>query len=91
MYKRQRLDRREGGFSLGRLELPVTLAALVWVLLVLVVLVTPPTALIPVIIVFGLLCVGGLYFARLMTTRREILYREPDAGDDQVAIEDPSI
>ena len=88
---RKRLDRREGGFSLGRFELPVTLAALIWVLLVLVVLVTPPTALIPVIIVLGLLCVGGLYFARLMIAHREILYREPDAGDDQVAIDDPSI
>ena len=38
---RRRLERKEGGFNLGRLELPIAIAALVWLLFVLFVLVTP--------------------------------------------------
>ncbi len=44
---RKRLDRREGAFDLGRFELPVAIAALVWMGVVLFVLVTPSEALVP--------------------------------------------
>jgi amino acid transporter len=44
---RRRLDRKEGGFDLGRFELPVAIGALVWCLLALFVLVAPAEALIP--------------------------------------------
>ena len=41
---RKRLERKEGGFSLGRFELPVAIAALIWVAIALFVLVSPPGA-----------------------------------------------
>ncbi|MFD9373127.1 APC family permease [Streptomyces sp. NPDC060020] len=58
---RGRLGRRPGAFDLGRLELPVAICALVWTLLALFVLVTPREALVPVVIVAGLLLLGGLF------------------------------
>ena len=38
---RKRLERKEGGFSLGRFELPVAVAALIWVAFALFALVSP--------------------------------------------------
>lgn len=86
---RGRLERREGGFSLGRAELPVSIAALIWVVLALVVLVTPAEAKVPVLIVGGLLILGALYFAKLMVFDRAVLQEEPDAGDSMLAIDEP--
>ena len=74
---RKRLERKKGAFDLGRLELPVAIAALVWSVFALFVLVTPETALVPVIIVVGLLVVGGLFFLWLLIFRREVLETEP--------------
>jgi amino acid transporter len=74
---RRRLDRKEGGFDLGRYELPVAIAALVWCLFALFVLVAPAEALIPVLIVVGLLLVGGVYFAYLLVRHPEVLETEP--------------
>ena len=79
---RARLDRKEGGFDLGRFELPVAIGALVWCLFALFVLVTPAEALIPVLIVVGLLLAGGVYFAYLWVRNREVLETEP--GDIKV-------
>lgn len=77
---RTKLERKEGGFNLGRFELPVTIAALAWVGLALFVLITPPGSLIPALVVFGLILSGGIYFAWLMILRREVLEAEPDGG-----------
>ena len=74
---RKRLERKKGAFDLGRLELPVAIAALVWSVFAVFVLVTPETALVPVIIVVGLLVVGGLFFLWLLIFRREVLETEP--------------
>jgi amino acid transporter len=79
---RGRLDRKEGGFDLGRFELPVAIAALIWCLFALFVLVTPAEALIPVLIVVGLLVIGGGYFAYLWVHNREVLETQP--GDVKV-------
>jgi amino acid transporter len=79
---RGRLDRKEGGFDLGRYELPVAIGALAWCLFALFVLVTPAEALIPVLIVVGLLIAGGVYFAYLWVYNREVLETEP--GDIKV-------
>jgi xanthosine utilization system XapX-like protein len=79
---RKRLDRKEGGFDLGRFELPVAIGALVWCLFALFVLVAPAAALIPVLIVVGLLLIGGVYFAYLWVWNREVLETEP--GDIKV-------
>jgi amino acid transporter len=74
---RKRLDYREGGFSLGRFELPVAISALVWIVVVVFVLVAPAEAVVPCVIVVGLVLVGGLYFACLLRFNREVLETEP--------------
>jgi amino acid transporter len=79
---RRRLDRKEGAFDLGRFELPVAVGALVWSAIALFVLVSPAEALVPVLIVVGLLLVGGVYFAYLWVRNREVLETEP--GDLKV-------
>jgi amino acid transporter len=74
---RKRLERKEGGFSLGRFELPVAIAALVWVAFALFVLVTPGGAFVPDLIVIGLILAGGVYFAKMLIFNREVLDTEP--------------
>src|SRR3954466_749785 len=77
---RKRLEHKEGGFSLGRFELPVAIAALVWEAFVLFVLVTPGDATVPTLIVVGLIVAGGVYFAKMLIFNREVLDIEP--GED---------
>ncbi|MER6254491.1 APC family permease [Streptomyces sp. NPDC001584] len=77
---RRRLGRRQGAFDLGRLELPVALCALAWTLLALFFLVTPREALVPVVVVAGLLVLGGLFFLGTLVFDREALDTEP--GED---------
>ncbi|MCP2289646.1 APC family permease [Nocardia amikacinitolerans] len=79
---RKRLDRRKGAFDLGRFELPVAIAALLWSAVALFVLVTPEDAVVPVLIVAGLLVTGGLFFLALLIFDREALETEP--GDVSV-------
>ncbi|MGW2921469.1 amino acid permease [Streptomyces angustmyceticus] len=74
---RRRLARRKGAFDLGRFELPVAVCALVWSVLSLFVLVAPPEALVPVLIVVGLLLAGGVFFLCLLRFDREALETEP--------------
>ncbi len=73
---RTRLERKEGGFSLGRFELPLAYTALVWVGFSIFALVSPSEARIPGLIVLGLIAVGGLYFVSLLLTNREALDSE---------------
>ena len=70
---RKRLERKVGGFSLGRFELPVAIAALIWVIAALFVLVTPEDAFVPALVVLGLILVGGIYFAKMMIFNRAVL------------------
>jgi hypothetical protein len=76
---RKRLERKEGGFSLGRFEVPVAVAALIWVAFALFVLVTPESAFIPTVLVLGLILVGGAYFAYLLMFNRRVLDSEQSA------------
>lgn len=78
---RRRLGRRKGAFDLGRLELPVAVAALVWTIVALVVLVTPDEALVPLVIVVGLLVVDGLFFLGMLISDRRCLEAEPGDVD----------
>ena len=78
---RKRLGRREGAFSLGRFEVPVAVAALVWVAFGLFALVSPPDALVPDLIVVGLIAAGGVYLAKMLVFDRAVLDTEP--GDDE--------
>lgn len=73
---RKRLEHKEGGFSLGRFELPVAVAAMIWVAFVLFVLVTPEAAFVPFLIVLGLILAGGVYFATMLVFHREVLDAE---------------
>jgi len=77
---RKRLGRQEGAFSLGRFELPVAVVALIWVAFAVLALVSPPDALVPDLIVLGLMLAGVLYFAKLMFFNRDVLDHEP--GED---------
>ncbi len=79
---RKRLARREGAFNLGRFELPVAISALLWVVCALIVLAVPGEALVPDLIVVGLVVAGGLFLLGLLTFRREALESEP--GDVSV-------
>jgi amino acid transporter len=74
---RKRLDRREGAFDLGLFELPVAIVALLWLVVAVIVLVTPGAALVAVLIVIGLLLMGGLYFVGMLMFDRKSLWTEP--------------
>jgi amino acid transporter len=79
---RKRLDRKKDAFDLGRLELPVAIIALLWLIVALFVLVAPKEAFVPVLIVVGLLLVGGFYFLGMLMFDRKSLWTEP--GDASV-------
>ncbi|MEV6019818.1 APC family permease [Streptomyces sp. NPDC051997] len=74
---RPRLGRNKGGFDLGRFELPVAICALVWTVASLVMLVSPSEALVPSLIVVGLIVAGGLFFVGLLLFNRQALETEP--------------
>ena len=74
---RKQLGRKEGAFNLGRLELPVAIGALVWVVCALFVLTVPGESLIPDLIVVGLVAAGGLFFLSLLIFHPETLKAEP--------------
>lgn len=80
---RKKLGRRDGAFSLGRFELPVAIVALIWVGFAVLCLVSPPDALVPDLIVLGLMLAGVLYFGKLMIFNRDVLDHEP--GEDSPA------
>jgi amino acid transporter len=86
---RKRLEVKEGGFSLGRFEMPVAIAALLWVVAALVFLVTPGDAAIPALVVLGLILAGGVYFAYMLIFHREVLDTEP--GDDDTVAATPAV
>ncbi|MCV7230478.1 APC family permease [Mycolicibacterium komossense] len=77
---RKGLGERENAFSLGRLEMPVAIGALVWSVVVVVVLVSPADASTSVLLFIALLAVGGLYFSALLIFNREVLETEPGAA-----------
>jgi len=74
---RKRLDHKERGFSLGRFETPVAIAALIWSVCALVFILAPASSFAPIVMVGGLLVVGGLYFAYMLIFKREVLDDEP--------------
>lgn len=78
---RKRLGRKEGAFGLGRFEVPVAIAALVWVVFSLVALMSPSDSLVPDLIVLGVVSAGGLYFAKMLIFNREVLETEPGDPD----------
>ncbi|MUL47266.1 amino acid permease [Mycobacterium sp. CBMA293] len=80
---RKRLERKQGGFSLGRFEAPIAGVALAWVAVAVFVLVTPGSARVPSLIVLGLIAAGVGYFVKMLVFDREVLDTEP--GIDEFA------
>ena len=78
---RKRLGHQEDAFDLGRFEMPVAIAALVWSVVVVFILVSPREALPSVLIAIGILFIGGVYFAYLFIANREVLETEPGEMD----------
>jgi hypothetical protein len=78
---RKKLDHREGAFSLGRFEMPVATAALVWVAFSFLWVIVTSQTLLPMLIAGGLILAGCLYFAYLMKFRRDVLDYEPGKAD----------
>jgi amino acid transporter len=74
---RKHLDSKEGAFSLGRFEVPVAIAALIWIAFGVISLVSPPAAFVPDLVVLGLILAGGLYFTKMMVFNRDVLETEP--------------
>ncbi len=74
---RNRLGRKAGAFSLGRFELPVAITAVIWVAFAVLALVSPSDALVPDLIVLGLILTGALYFAKMLVFNRDVLEHEP--------------
>jgi amino acid transporter len=70
---RKRLEHKEGGFSLGLFEIPIAIAALIWVVAAVFVLITPSSATIPALVVLGLILAGAVYFAYMLIFNREVL------------------
>ncbi|WP_418004230.1 APC family permease [Mycobacterium sp. PDNC021] len=85
---RKRLEHKEGGFRLGRFELPVAGVALIWVVFALFVLVTPDSARVPSFIVLGLIAIGVGYFVKMLVFNREVLDTEPGIDEFAVAAAD---
>jgi amino acid transporter len=78
---RKRLGRQENAFDLGRFEMPIAIGALVWSLVVVFILVSPPEALTAVLISLGILLIGGVYFVYLLAAKREVLETTPGQTD----------
>jgi len=88
---RGKLERTDGAFNLGRFELPVAVAAILWLLFAAFVSIVTSPSIVPILIVVGMLLIGGVYLAYLLMFRRHVLEHEPgqadratDAEDDQV-------
>lgn len=82
---RHKLDRRPGGFDLGRWEFPVAIGALGWAVISLFVVIASSTTPTPIVIAFGLSAVGLLYFAYMWKFDRDVLEHEP--GDPNLFAE----
>lgn len=78
---RKRLGRQEDAFDIGRFEMPVAIGALVWSAIVVFILVSPREARTAVFLAVGIVLAGGVYFAYLFVTNREVLDTEPGDAD----------
>jgi amino acid transporter len=75
---RKGLEHKEGGFSLGRFDTPVAIAALIWSVCALIFILAPAPSITPIVMVGILALIGALYFGYMMIFKREVLDAEPD-------------
>jgi amino acid transporter len=78
---RRTLGRGNGGFDLGRFDLPVAIAALLWMLGALFMVLVSSTTLASLLIVTGLLAVGLVYYLYMWTHNRAVLETGPGGSD----------
>ncbi|MGY3556439.1 amino acid transporter [Williamsia sp. R60] len=78
---RRKFGRGQSGFDLGRFEKPVAIAALVWVITALAVVLTASTTWATIVIVLGLLIPGLAYFLYMLRFDREVLETISDDAD----------
>jgi amino acid transporter len=78
---RKKLDRREGAFNLGRFEVPVAVAGLVWLFVAVSSSILSSPSVVPDLIVAGMLLTGVVYLVYLMKFQRHVLEHEPGAAD----------
>ena len=78
---RRKFVRDNGGFDLGRFDKPVAVAALVWVVFSLFVVLVSSTTFASLLIVVGLLLAGLAYFLYMWKFNREVLENEPDDSE----------
>jgi amino acid transporter len=81
---RRKLEHKEGAFNLGRFELPVAVAALVWLIAAAFVSIESAPTMMPLLIVVGMLLVGSVYFAYMLMFKRDVLEHEPGQDDDVI-------
>ena len=68
--------------------MPVAISALIWSICVLIILLSPTSSRVSMVIVAGLLAVGGLYFGYMMLFNGKVLDHEP--GEDTFAAAESS-
>jgi amino acid transporter len=78
---RRKFDRSGGGFDLGRFDLLVAVAALVWVILCLFTVLVSFTTLATLLVIVGLLCVGFAYLLYMLKFNPAVLQQEPGEAD----------
>ena len=71
------LDEKRGGFDLGRFDRPVAIAALVWVVFSLGVILSASTTSATLMLVAGQFLAGLAYFLYMWKFNREVLENEP--------------
>ena len=82
---RRKFAAADGGFDLGRFDVPVAVAALVWVVISLVTVLLSSTTVASLLIVLGLLATGFAYFVYMWHFDRDVLEHEP--GDPDMFLE----
>jgi amino acid transporter len=85
LVTRHKLDRKSGGFDLGRWEWPVAILALVWVAFALFILIATSPTWAPIVLAFGLSAAGALYFIYMWKFNPKVLEDKP--GDPNVLTE----
>jgi amino acid transporter len=78
---RRKFDRGDGGFDLGRFDLPVAVAALIWVLICLFMVLVSFTTWATLLVVVGLVGAGFAYFLYMWKFDRAVLEHEPGEPD----------
>ncbi len=78
---RRKFGRGDGGFDLGRFDLPVAVAALVWVVICLFMVLVSFTTWATLLVVVGLVGAGCAYFLYMWKFDRAVLEHEPGEPD----------